>query len=275
MHASPSGTNFMRPIILRMIDKKIIEKIHEELEGQLTPEERTRLHEHLAVDPEAVTYYHDWQTIQKTIERNRETAPEVDLAQDIIRRVASSQKRKSPTERLVIAPSWKRQYSYYSLIFVSGMLFGFLAFFFLMPDGGSDFLSDGQATGTMYDSRSFDQMKVADNLLVELTGIRASIDVRYSTGIVEARINITSNEELSCLLSFNPDELQPINVTSAEPTGGSDFSASYNMVRITCEGQNQYLVRLVNKNSLPHQIGIRLVRNEMTLYQNSVTINNK
>lgn len=258
-----------------MTKRDLIERIHDDLEGNLTSEERNRLHEYLAGDPEASRYYQDWQKIQKQMEQGRISTPKVDLSPGILHKIASAAARREPSRPILIDPVWKRQYTYYSLIFITGILIGFLVFAFVMPDHGGNSPTKGQTSGTLYDSRNFDQMKIADNLLVELPGLRTTIDVRYSTGIVEARIGISSNGETDCVLSFNPEDLQPLNVTSTESAGVSTFSAAYNVVRITSEGKNQYLVRLLNKNSLPNQITLRLIRNEITVYQNSVTINNK
>ncbi|MBN1199325.1 MAG: hypothetical protein JXA23_08235, partial [Bacteroidales bacterium] len=70
-----------------MIDKKIIEQIHEDLEGKLTPEGHNLLQEKLASDPEAKKYYTDWQQLGKSFEKSRNTVPELQLAQDIVRQI--------------------------------------------------------------------------------------------------------------------------------------------------------------------------------------------
>ncbi|MFH0760451.1 MAG: hypothetical protein V2A67_02980 [Bacteroidota bacterium] len=141
-----------------------------------------------------------------------------------------------------------------------------------MPGRTNSYPPKEQLTGTMFDSRNFDQMKVADNLLFETPGISATFEVRYSSGMVEARINITSGEVVQCILDFNYNELQVLNVISTGINEESTFTASNNWVKINSAGNNNYFVQLLNKNSLPHQLSIRLISNGIPVYQNAVTV---
>ena len=69
-----------------MIDKKLIERIHEGLEGNLDAAMKQQLKEQLALDPEAAAYYRDWQKIGNTILKTREQTPEIQLEKEILNR---------------------------------------------------------------------------------------------------------------------------------------------------------------------------------------------
>ncbi len=148
-----------------MIDKQLIERIHEDLEGKLAPEEQRRLQEQLASDPEAAGYYNDWQQIQKNLEKNKEVAPDINLAQEISRKIPFASASQVKSGPLLHVPFWQRQYVKYSFVLLAGIFIGFLVFALLMPDRMNNYTPKEQMTATLFDSRNFDQMKVAGNLL--------------------------------------------------------------------------------------------------------------
>jgi len=49
--------------------------------------------------------------------------------------------------------------------------------------------------------------------------------------------------------------------------------SSYNYIQINNVGQNQFVVLLYNKNSLPNKVNFSIFQNEIPLYANSVVIN--
>lgn len=255
------------------MDKKLIEQIHEDLEGKLSPEEQSRLQEQLASDPEAARYYADWQKLGKSFEQSRDAVSDIQLAQEIVRQIHSQSARQSAPEPLFHPPFWQRQSVKFSFVFLTGVFLGFLVFLFLMPGIKTNDSPEEQMKGTLYDSRNTDQMKVADNLLYEAPGIRATFDVRYSGAMVEARISLSGPATVQCLLDFNPNDFQTLNVVSSNTTENSTFTASSGWVKLINTGDNQYMVWLRNRNNLPNQIRIRLVSNDMTIYQNTVTVN--
>ena len=69
-----------------MIDKKLIERIHEDLEGKLNADERQQLTNRLSSDPEASAYFQDWKRIAHTIEKTREGTPDIQLTHEILNR---------------------------------------------------------------------------------------------------------------------------------------------------------------------------------------------
>jgi len=263
----------MKKDISNMIDKRLIELIHEDLEGNLSSGEQQKLREQLTHDQEAAGYYNDWKKIQENFERNREASPDVNLVREILQKIPAGSTRRLKPDYSVKPGFWRLPSIRYGLVFAAGVFLGFLVFAVLFSSKTDSFLRKEQVVGTVYDSRTFDQMKVADNLLFEIPGIKATFDVRYSTGMVEVRITMSSRELLQCVFDFNYNELQVLNVASVSFTNQSAYTAAFNWVKINNVGSNQYIVQLLNKNKLPHRINIRLSQNDLIVYQNAVTIN--
>ncbi len=256
-----------------MIDKKLIERIHEDLEGKLNADERQQLTNRLSSDPEASAYFQDWKRIAHTIEKTREGTPDIQLTHEILNRLPMETQTSRKPEPLIRTNFWNKPAFRYSIIFATGVFLGFLAFSLLMPGTKNTQAPAFQLKGAMYDSRSFDQMITADNLMFENPMVKASFDVRYSTSIVEARITISSLYPVQAVITFDYNSLQAMNVMNVSVNDQSSISASSNVIQINNSGNNQYLVQLLNKNNLPHQISIKILQNDVPMYQNAVTVN--
>jgi len=255
------------------MDKKLIELIHEDLEGKLTPEEHHRLQERLTTDPEAATYYANWQKLGKDFEKSRNNLPDLQLTREVLHEIQAKSDRSSIPEAIFHPPFWQRQTVKFSFVFIAGLLLGFFVFLFLAPDIRTGSSHEEQMKGTLFGTRNTDQMKLADNLLYEAPGLRATFDVRYSGSMVEARVSLNCQSTVECMIDFNPSDFQPLNVTSANSDANSSFTASAGWVKMVSVGDNEYIVWLRNRNNLPNQIRIRLLSNGMTIYQNTVTVN--
>ncbi|MEI6885511.1 MAG: hypothetical protein WCO02_13555 [Bacteroidota bacterium] len=256
-----------------MIDKKLIEKIHGDLDGILTPSEQQELRDRLSADPEASAYYNDWQKIQKNIASCRELTPEIDFTKEILNRLPMEPQAAKKPEPLIRPSFWNRPAFRYSFVFITGVLIGFLSFTFLWQGTKQSKAPAFKLKGALYDTRGFDQMTMADNLVFENPMVKATFAVKYSTSVVEARITISSLYPVQAVLLFDYNSLQAMNVMNVSVNDQSSISASSNFVQINNSGNNQYVVQLLNKNSLPQQINIKILQNDVPMYQNSVTVN--
>jgi len=256
-----------------MIEKKLIGLIHGDIDGDLNEAEKKLLMEKLALDPESAAYYRDWQKISQTIEKTRETTPDVMLTQEILNRLPMESQINKKPEPLIRPSLWNRPAFMYTLVFITGVFLGFLVFTFLMPGNRTSKIPEVQIKGSMYDSRTFDQMTTADNLMFENPMVKASFDVRYSTSTVELRISLSSLYPVQGVIMFDYNSLQPMNVMNVSVNDQSSISTSSNYVQINNSGNNQYVIQLLNKNRLPHQISIKILQNDVPIYQNAVTVN--
>ena len=256
-----------------MINKKLIEKIHGDLEGKLDAAGQQELREQLAHDPEAAAYLKDWQKIGNTFEATKGQTPQIQFAQEILNKLPMESQPHHKPEPLIKTPIWNKPACRYSIVFIAGVFLGFLAFSIIMPGSKNTKTPSFQLKGAMYDSRTFDQMTTADVLVFENPMVKASFNVKYSTSVVEARITLSSLYPVQGVLLFDYNSLQVMNVLNVSVNDQSSISASSNFVQINNSGNNQYVVQLINKNSLPHQISIKILQNEVPIYQNAVTVN--
>jgi uncharacterized membrane-anchored protein YhcB (DUF1043 family) len=256
-----------------MIDKKLIELIYESLDGKLSVEGQRQLMDDLARNPDADRYYRDWQKIQAHIEKTREQIPDVQLAPEILKHLPMQSQTQPKPEPIIRTYFWNRLPFRFAMVFIAGIFLGFLIFTFFMPGFRSKPASEARMKGTMYDSRSFDQMKQADNVFFDNSMVKASFNVRYSTGVVEARITLSSLYPVKGVIEFDFNNFQVLNVNNINVNDQSNIIAAPNYIQINNVGDNQYIVQLINKNRLQHQVGIKILQNDVPIYQNAIVVN--
>lgn len=218
-------------------------------------------------------YYKDWQTIRAHIEKTREHIPDIQLASDILKHLPMEPQNKPRPEPIIRIPFRNRLPFRYAMVFIAGIFTGFLMFTLFLPGLRTRSAPESQMKGTLYDSRSFDRMKQADNIFFDNNMVRASFNVRYSTGVVEARITFSSLYPIKGLIEFDFNNFQVLNVNNVSVNDQSNIIAAPNYIQINNVGDNQYIVQLLNKNNLQHQVGFKILQNDVPIYQNAVVVN--
>jgi hypothetical protein len=182
-------------------------------------------------------------------------------------------KLEQKPEIRVITPFWNRPWVRFMFVFLFGFCAGLVAFSLLRPGTEAEPVPLGEMKGTLYDSRSYDQMKTADNLYYESAQAKATFAVRYSTKIVEARINVSSLYPVKATMQFDFNNFEVLNVQNVSVNDQSSAVSASNYVQFNNTGDNQFIVQLYNKNSLSQTIGFNIYQNDMPIYQNAVTVN--
>ena len=258
-----------------MIDQHIIRKIYRSIDGDLSPQDQADLENFLAQNPEAEQIYRDWKNIDERFGEGKDLLPAIDLKQQILNKI--DMEKYVPSEnvsfsekmqRLFFSPRFKIGFA-----FVLGIFLGVFVFSLFKQGMNEKQVKQQDVSGTIWDSRTYDQMVTADNLLFESPMAKATFNVKYSTKLVEAHINISSLYPVKVAINFDPDAFMTFNVQNTNVNDQTTAMSSSNYIEINNVGDNQFVVLLYNKNSLPHSLNFTIYQNELPLYRNSVTIN--
>jgi hypothetical protein len=160
-----------------------------------------------------------------------------------------------------------------ALVFVAGYILGMLVFYLIGGSFKKEATNTSEVKGTLYSGESYDQMKVADNLVYDNPAARATIDVRYSTKLVELHLTLSSPSPVKVIIDFNYSDFSVLNVQNISVNPQTAITCGGNFIQIDNTGDNQYICQLYNKNSLPNNINFRIFQNDMVIYQNSVQVN--
>ncbi len=256
-----------------MIDPKIIRKIYRDIDGDLNPGEHEELMNWLESAPEAKKMYTDR---KETAEKFREEKfLEVDVKQQILNKI--KMENFIPTEKLSISERMSRIFFSprfkIGFAFVLGIFLGIFVISLLGQAKSGKKLKQQDIAGTMWDTRSYDEMKTADNILYESPMAKATFNVKYSSKVVEMHIDLYSLYPVKLAINFDPNAFMTFNVQNMNMNAQTSAMSSYNYIQINNVGQNQFVVLLYNKNSLPNKVNFSIFQNEIPLYANSVVIN--
>jgi hypothetical protein len=170
-------------------------------------------------------------------------------------------------------PISQRGWVRYSFFFLAGIVAGILIGKFLSSNQADRAVSDQDVRGTIYNSSSFDKMKPADVIYFDNPGLKSVIDVKYSSQVVEARVEISSLNPVKVAIEFPPNDLRVLNVQNLSITDQSSILSSASFIQIVNVGDNNYIIQWYNKNNLQHEISFKFYQNEMVVYSNVITIN--
>jgi hypothetical protein len=157
--------------------------------------------------------------------------------------------------------------------FILGVIAGFVLFALLKVNISGAGVSKDDVKGTMWDSRTFDQMAVADKFAFNNGIVNATFDVRYSTKIVEMHIQVASQNMMQTVIDFDSQNFQVYAVQNMNPNDQSSTVSGVSNVVLNNIGSNYYVILLYNKNSLSHVVNYTLLQDENRMYQYSVTVN--
>jgi hypothetical protein len=258
-----------------MTDKEITEKIYRNLDGELNASELHELERYLSEHPEAAQFHKEWELIRMQLDIVQKTQVDIDLKQEILKRINMETYKQPPKKEkiLVVRSFWSRPVVKFGFVFVLGVFAGFMFFSFLKTDYSDTVAPTMEMKGTMYDSRSFDEMKNSDILQYDSPLAKAVCNVRYSTKIVEIRLDLSSLDPIKSTIEFDYNNFTVLNVQNVSVNDKSTAMAAGNFIQINNVGDSKFIFQLYNKNSLPHDIDFKIFQNHSTIYQNSVQVN--
>jgi hypothetical protein len=258
-----------------MTEKEIIRKIYRKLDGELSDADKSDLENYLSAHPDAAQFSGESELIKKHFHHWQKDQVEIDLKPEILKKINMETYKQPPKKDgiSIVRSFWTQPVFRFGFTFVLGVFAGFLIFSvarvnFYGADGPAD-----EMKGTFYDSRSFDSMKTADILQFDCPQAKAICNVRYSTKIVEVRVDISSSGPVKSTIEFDYNDLALLNVQNVSVNDQSTAMAGGNFIQINNVGDNKFIFQLLNKNSLPHDITFKIYQNDSPIYQNAVQVN--
>ena len=169
-------------------------------------------------------------------------------------------------------PFFQRSWTRYSFFFLVGVVAGGLLMYLASNNQKDPFVSEEDVRGTVYNSSSFEKMKPADVIYVDNPALKTAIDVRYSTQVVEARLDISTLYPVKLMVVFGYNDFRVLNLQNLTVNDKSTTLSSSNFIQIDNVGDNKYIIQWLNRNNLPHQISFKFYQNDMVIYSNAVTV---
>jgi hypothetical protein len=258
-----------------MNEKKVIEKIYLELDGELNEAEKAELEEYLSAHPLSKELQSQWKEVKKQFEVKQNTGIVPDLKAGILQRINKEQYAPRPAKlgpRIVLS-FWERPAYKMGLVFVTGVLTGLLLLAFLGNELNLSTSNKHRLKGTFYDIHSSGKVKSAKSIRFQGPESTATCDVIYTDSIIEMYVDLYSSSPIKSLLIFNREDFELLNIENNGLNDQFTFSVSPKYLQLNSQGENRLIVQLYNKNHQAHFINFRIYQKELPLYQNSITLN--
>jgi len=183
-----------------MLDKSITGLIDRYLEGTLDQEQTLQVENILKNNSEAARYCNDWKEIQKEFEDIRAKSGEVNVIQEVMRRIPEPVKRSGQTPAFS-SPVLLRQRAWiYSSLFIAGVFAGLLIFHILIIPGPTNGDGRNVLSGTMADKT---EPEYTDTLQAGNGQNGVLILVAGSKNSVDLMLKFHSETPLNCLLTYD------------------------------------------------------------------------
>lgn len=258
-----------------MNERNVIEKIYRKLNRELNEAENAELEQYLSVHPESALLLSQWKEVDENLAVSQDSAEIPDLKASILQRINKEkylQKAKNH-EIKIVHLFWKRPFFQVGLGFVAGIFFGILLFGFLTADFESSQDQSDKMRGTLYNAKTFNNLKFAEQLQYDGADTKATCSINYSDKIIEVSIKLASVLPVQSIIEFDTKDFEILNVQNVQLNELSSVLATAGSVRITGKSDNLLLIQLSNKNSSTHKIAFNIFQNDKALYQNSITVN--
>ncbi|MFA5727456.1 MAG: hypothetical protein WC886_07445 [Saccharofermentanaceae bacterium] len=258
-----------------MTEKIIIEKLYRKLDGELPENEYRELVEYMIKNPSLGQKMKGWESVKALLDKEKNNAIDVDLKKEILSRInMETYKTKENKQEIKIVRSiWARPSIRFGFAFILGVFAGIILFAFFKNDFKGSREGTPEMKGTLYNPNSFDNMKTADLLQYESPLAKAICDVHYSNRIVEIRLDLSSLYPVKSTLEFDFNNFEVLNIQNITVNDQTTAIAASSFVQINNVGDNKFIIQLLNKNKLPHNIDFKIFQNDSPIYQNSVQVN--
>ena len=261
---------------MAMTDRKIIEKMYRLLDQEMSASEEEAFVWYLDQHPDKQALINGLKALhhqmQNPEERRQET---IDVTKEVLLRIDRAKYTpavKKPEIRFQQV-FWSGSVFRVGLAFTLGVFAGLLIFTFLTMDFSGKSFNPEKIKGTLYDSRSFGNMKPAGILQFESPAARVWCDIRYSAKTVEIRLDVSSPSPVKVAIEFDFSSFQVLYAQNFTANDQTTIMAAQNFIRIDNTGQSQIIIRLQNKNSLPQDIVFKIMHHDSPVYQNVVQVN--
>ncbi len=245
-----------------MIDEKYRELMDRAVDETLTPEEQADLDAYLQANPEA-RRYHD--KIRRVVELLADM-PSAKAPDDFKASVMASIRADAGTRpayprtglfaRLTgaLRTGRARRYAY---AFSAGVACGILALAaaIYFPNSSTEINAShvSGSIGTVITQAT----TLIEKQEISVNTARGAIEVRHGDRTVIVEGNLSSSEETTIALDFDPDDLAPATIWQPEPYTG-DIAADQNVIDLRFPGNARFAIVFHNRSPLASTVSCRI-----------------
>ncbi len=258
-----------------MNEKRIIEEIYRNFDGELSEAEQAELSQYIAEHPEAALIEKQWKAMQDQFAASQNTPVEPDIKPEIMKQI-NKQKYAPQTrssEVRIVRNFWQQPAFRFAFTFAAGIFVGIFLFSLIKTDFKDSNAGSDKMKGTLYNAGSPANWTTGEILNFQGWQVKATFRPRFSESVVEIYLDLSSGDIMETTIDYNSGDFELMAVVPQQADAKTTFSTAEHQVRILSSGDNKIGIKLTNKNNLRHDIALKISQRGNQLYQNTVTIN--
>jgi len=252
---------------MTMIEKRYLELIHKEIDGENSPEETTALRGYISSNQSARELFEELQQLSGLFNQLEETAPPEDLGKSILSDIQGRPDRRTAEvfrlERATVKMSaWKWAYA-----FAAGLILGaLLAPLALHLWQGNSSPGFSQLLGTL--SRKDVLRGAAVNGSVKGEGVTGGIQIKRSNTLLLIELDITSRQPVEMVIQHDANRLR---FKGLEQSGDEAlyFQSLPEQLTWTHQGHEHYRILMACSNQGAPAIRMKVLLSGNPLYEGS------
>lgn len=218
-----------------------------------------------------------WKAVQDQIAASQNNPEVPDLKPEIMKRINREKyvRQTGGSEVRNVRNFWQQPAYRFAFTFAAGIFVGVFLFSLVKSDFKDGDNGSDKMKGTFSDAGSPSAWTNCEILSFQAWQVKTSCRTRYSSTLVEAYLDLSSDDMIETTIEFNNDDFELMAVVPQETDTNTTFSTAVDHVRVVSSGDNKIGIKLINRNDLQHDITLTINQRGNQLCQNKITINTK
>lgn len=260
-----------------MIDEKYIRLMHQEIDGENSPEQCAELEAYLASNPEAQDFYRELKNLSSNLDAVERLEPPPNLAKRIINAIPKNKYKKrqrSRTSESFLA-SLKARLDYsYVYAFSGGLAVGALVAFLLLSTMGDASLNISHLAGTLRETTTIEDFDTIHVTRIDAAEVQGTVRFKRKDRTILSEITLNAPEQIELLLRFDAPSVGLHGVSALEETG-LQTSSGPGAISLTHVGAGTYALIFEQKAPAIPPMDLRIYFDGKLVHQQSLHIESR
>ena len=237
-----------------MVDERIIELIHKDIDGVIPPAERAILAEYRTKDPEVESLAKELRAVAEELATVRPVEAPASLKARIMRELEPGlQRQETSGERLldsVVAFFRRGTGVRLAYAFSLGIVAGIALFAVYSGSREQDWARPTDATGALIIGNSEARMETGPTVVISSDRVKGSIESQFTQNLTILTVSISSSESITSHFTFDPSVLAVRGIKKGSE-GEPGLVVQGNTVEVRGSGKEEFTLYFDRKSSSP------------------------
>jgi hypothetical protein len=241
-----------------MIDTKILELMHQEIDGEIKNEDKTRLRAYMNKNPEAEKTYQTLLETVRNLEAVQEVEPPANLKEDILNQInpnlyinGKNRSDTTPIFQLIFSQKNMRRALALAAVFVLGFCISPLV---LYPPIAEKQGKSQDISGTI-GIPDYDMVSNVQSKMINLGQISGMIELKESENFLWIEVDLDSDKKIEAKINYNNTHIQ---VKSFLPYNPDEIVFQHTGNEILVTTSRSFILSFTRKTDMKSNLNISL-----------------